>query len=336
MSNILPADLARKMYQDMYRIRQFDTKVVELVDDNEIPGSCHEYCGQEAVAVGICSALTPADVLTSTHRGHGHILAKGGDVGKMFAELFAKSTGYNHGRGGSMHIADIGLGIYGANGIVGAGAPMACGAAHKFLVAGERNVAVSFFGDGAINQGVVHEAMNLAAIWRLPVIFVCENNQYAISTPLREVSILEPYVRAQSYGMPGVSVDGQDVGAVFDAAVSAVDRARSGEGPTFIECKTYRYLGHYSGERHMKVNYRSKEELEYWKGRDPINIWAARLVEDGICAWEEIRRLNQEVDDGIARGLEFARQSPLPEASEALEHMYAVSYPNLPASGAEL
>ncbi|MER9833058.1 thiamine pyrophosphate-dependent dehydrogenase E1 component subunit alpha [Mesorhizobium sp. M0134] len=336
MSNILPPDLARTMYHDMFCIRQFDSKVVALVDDNEIPGSCHEYCGQEAVAVGVCSALTKTDILTSTHRGHGHILAKGGDVGKMFAELLAKSTGYNHGRGGSMHIADVGLGIYGANGIVGAGAPMACGAAHKFKLAGERNVAVSFFGDGAINQGVVHEAMNLAAIWRLPVIFVCENNQYAISTPLRDVSILDPYIRAQSYGMPGVSVDGMDVAAVFEAAVSAVDRARSGEGPTFIECKTYRYLGHYSGERHMKVTYRTNEELEYWKRRDPIDLWAARLIEGGLCTSEEISKLNQKVDDEIARGLQFARQSPEPQVSEALEHMYAVSYPNTPARGAEL
>lgn len=335
MSNILPPDLARKMYRDMFRIRQFENKVVTLVDDNEIPGSCHEYCGQEAVAVGICSALTQTDVLTSTHRGHGHLLAKGGDVGKMLAELLAKSTGYNHGRGGSMHIADFALGIFGANGIVGAGAPIACGAAHKFKVAGERNVAVSFFGDGAINQGVVHEAMNMAAIWRLPVIFVCENNQYAISTPLREVSILEPYVRAQSYGMPGVSVDGMDVGAVYEAAMSAVDNARSGEGPAFIECKTYRYLGHYSGERHMKVNYRSNEEMEYWKARDPLDLWSARLVFEGICTREEIDQLCQQIHDEIAQGLDFARQSPPPEISGALDYMYAVSYPNTPAKGVE-
>lgn len=335
MSNILPPDLARKMYRDMYRIRQFENKVVTLVDDNEIPGSCHEYCGQEAVAVGICTALTQTDVLTSTHRGHGHLLAKGGDVGKMFAELLAKSTGYNRGRGGSMHIADFALGIFGANGIVGAGAPIACGAAHKFKVAGERNVAVSFFGDGAINQGVVHEAMNLAAIWRLPVIFVCENNQYAISTPLREVSILEPYVRAQSYGMPGGSVDGMDVGAVYEAAMSAVDNARSGTGPAFIECKTYRYLGHYSGERHMKVNYRSNEEMEYWKARDPLDLWSARLVSEGICTREEIDQLRQQIDDEIAQGLDFARQSPAPEVSGALDYMYAVSYPNTPARGVE-
>lgn len=335
MSNILPRDVARKMYRDMFRIRQFEDQVVALVDRNEIPGVCHEYSGQEAVAVGICSALTVTDILTSTHRGHGHILAKGGDVGKMFAELLARSTGYNRGRGGSMHIADVALGIYGANGIVGAGTPIACGAAHKFKVAGERNVAVSFFGDGGINQGIVHEAMNLAAIWRLPVIFVCENNLYAISTPLREVTILEPYVRAQAYGMPGVSVDGMDVGAVYEAALCAVDRARSGKGPTFIECQTYRYHGHYSGERHMKVSYRSPEEIEYWKQRDPIDFWANRLVEDGICTREDVNKLNQEVDNEIARGLEFARQSPEPSVSEALDYMYAVSYPNTPAKGAE-
>ncbi|MER8950118.1 thiamine pyrophosphate-dependent dehydrogenase E1 component subunit alpha [Mesorhizobium sp. M0809] len=319
----------------MFRIRQFESRVITLVDDNEIPGVCHEYTGQEAVAVGVCSALASTDILTSTHRGHGHVLAKGGDVGKMFAELLARSTGYNHGRGGSMHIADVALGIYGANGIVGAGAPIACGAAHKFKVAGERNVAVSFFGDGAINQGVVHEAMNLAAVWRLPVIFVCENNQYAVSTPLREVTILEPYVRAQAYGMPSVIVDGMDVGAVYEAALSAVDRARSGEGPTFIECQTYRYFGHYSGERHMKTNYRSAEEMERWKQRDPIDFWANRLVSDGICAREDLNEMKRQVDDQIAAGVAFARQSARPAASEALNYMYAVSYPNTPAAGAE-
>ena len=335
MSNILPPQMARKMYSDMFRIRQFDTKVVELVDDDLIPGGCHEYCGQEAVAVGVCSALSDKDILTSTHRGHGHILAKGGDIGKMFAELFGKSTGYNRGRGGSMHIADVGLGIFGANGIVGAGAPIACGAAHKFKAAGEPHVAVSFFGDGAINQGVVHEAMNLAAIWRLPVIFVCENNLYAMTTPLRDVTILELHERAQSYGMASAKVDGMDVRAVFEASLSAVERARSGGGPSFIQCDTYRYFGHYSGERHMKTTYRTQEEIDKWKERDPLDLWAERLTGASICSAEDIEGMKREVNVQIAEGVEYARQSPTPTPQDALEYMYAVNYPYTPALGAE-
>lgn len=335
MSNIMPAPFARSLYYNMARIRQFENRVVTLVDDNEIAGVCHEYSGQEAVAVGICGALTTSDIVTSTHRGHGHTLAKGGDVGRMFAELLARTGGYNKGRGGSMHIADVGIGIFGANGIVGAGAPIACGAAHKFKAARENRVAVSFFGDGAINQGVLHEAMNLAAIWDLPVIFVCENNQYAISTPLKEVTILDPYVRAQSYGMPGVCVDGMDVEAVYHAALTATERARTGKGPTFIECQTYRYFGHYTGERHMKMNYRSQEELDRWKLRDPIKIWAARMMESGLCAQEDIEAIDAEVNIEIDRGVEFARSSPPPNPAEALDCMYAVPYPNTPAWGVE-
>ncbi|KUM26655.1 hypothetical protein AU467_20160 [Mesorhizobium loti] len=335
MSNILPSELAQKMYYHMARIRRFEDKVITLVDDNEIAGVCHEYSGQEAVAVGICSALSASDIVTSTHRGHGHTLAKGGDVGRMFAELLARTTGYNQGRGGSMHIADVGLGIFGANGIVGAGAPIACGAAHKFKAAGENRVAVSFFGDGAINQGVVHEAMNLAAIWKLPVIFICENNQYAISTPLREVTILEPHVRARAYGMPGVAVDGMDVEAVYHAAITAVERARSGNGPTFIECLTYRYFGHYTGERHMKMTYRTQEELESWKLKDPIKSWTARIVESGLCSLKDIQAIDAEIETEIQRGVDFARSGPLPVSAEALDCMYAVPYPNTPAWGIE-
>ncbi|WP_287378468.1 thiamine pyrophosphate-dependent dehydrogenase E1 component subunit alpha [Mesorhizobium sp.] len=335
MSNIMPAPFARQLYYHMARIRQFENRVVTLVDDNEIAGVCHEYTGQEAVAVGICGALAASDIVTSTHRGHGHTLAKGGDVGRMFAELLARTTGYNQGRGGSMHIADVGLGIFGANGIVGAGTPIACGAAHKFKAARENRVAVSFFGDGAINQGVVHEAMNLAAIWQLPVIFVCENNQYAISTPLKEVTVLAPHVRAQSYGMPSVAVDGMDVEAVYHAAIAATERARSGEGPTFIECLTYRYFGHYTGERHMKMNYRSQDELESWKLKDPIKNWATRMLESGFCTQEDIEAVDVEVAAEIERGVEFARNSPHPNPADALDCMYAVSYPNTPAWGVE-
>ncbi|RZJ02213.1 MAG: thiamine pyrophosphate-dependent dehydrogenase E1 component subunit alpha, partial [Haliea sp.] len=232
----------------MRLIRRFEERVAEQVDANEIAGVCHEYIGQEAVATGVCAALRDDDVITSTHRGHGHIIAKGGKVRYMLAELFGRTTGYNQGRGGSMHIADMRIGIFGANGIVGAGAPMACGAAYRFKRAGDDRVAVPFFGDGAINQGVLHEALNLGAIWNLPVVYVCENNMYAITTPLREVTKLPPHERARAYGMPGIVADGMDVQAVYEATREAVRRARAGEGPSFLEFETYRYVGHYTAE----------------------------------------------------------------------------------------
>lgn len=319
------------LYRTMRLIRRFEERVVELVNRDEIPGVTHEYVGQEAVATGVCAALRPDDVITSTHRGHGHILAKGGDPRRMMAELMGKASGYNRGRGGSMHIADLSLGIYGANGIVGAGTPIACGAALAGKLARSDRVAVSFFGDGGMNQGVVHEALNLAAIWRLPVVFVCENNGYAISASISQMAVVERLAdRAAAYGMPGTSVDGMDVLAVHAAASEAVERARTGAGPTLLECRTYRFVGHFTAEKARGIKYRSDEEIALWRERDPLVTYPAWLRQQGIG---DPARVEAEVEAVLDEAVAFARQSPFPEAEEALDGMYAVTYPGLPARG---
>ncbi|MEK6665115.1 MAG: thiamine pyrophosphate-dependent dehydrogenase E1 component subunit alpha [candidate division NC10 bacterium] len=317
-------------YRTMRLIRRFEERVVELVNRDEIPGVTHEYVGQEAVATGVCAALRPDDVITSTHRGHGHILAKGGAPRRMMAELMGKASGYNRGRGGSMHIADLSLGIYGANGIVGAGAPIACGAALAGKLARSDRVAVSFFGDGGMNQGVVHEALNLAAIWRLPVVFVCENNGYAISAPISQMAKVERLAeRAAGYGMPGTSVDGMDVLAVHAAADEAVERARTGAGPTLLECRTYRFVGHFTAEKARGIKYRSDEEIARWRERDPVVTYPAWLRQQGV----DPAMVDAEVEVLLNEAVAFARQSAFPEAEEALDGMYAVPYPGLPARG---
>ncbi len=319
------------LYRTMRLIRRFEERVVELVNRDEIPGVTHEYVGQEAVATGVCAALRPDDVITSTHRGHGHILAKGGDPRRMMAELMGKASGYNRGRGGSMHIADLSLGIYGANGIVGAGTPIACGAALAAKLARSDRVAVSFFGDGGMNQGVVHEALNLAAIWKLPVVFVCENNGYAISASISEMAAVERLAdRAAAYGMPGTSVDGMDVLSVHAAASEAVERARTGAGPTLVECRTYRFVGHFTAEKARGIKYRSDEEIARWRERDPLLTYPQWLSQQGIG---DPARVEAEVEALLDEAVAFARQSPFPEAEEALDGMYAVTYPGLPARG---
>ena len=318
-------------YRTMRLIRRFEERVVELVNRDEIPGVTHEYVGQEAVATGVCAALRPDDVITSTHRGHGHILAKGGDPRRMMAELMGKATGYNRGRGGSMHIADLSLGIYGANGIVGAGAPIACGAALAAKLERSQRVAVAFFGDGGMNQGVVHEALNLAAIWRLPVVFVCENNGYAISAPISEMAVVERLAdRAAAYGMPGKPVDGMDVLAVHAAACEAVERARTGAGPTLLECRTYRFVGHFTAEKARGIKYRSDEEIARWRERDPLLTYPQWLRKQGIG---DPAAVEAEVEVLLDEAVAFARQSAFPEAEDALDGMYAVTYPGLPARG---
>lgn len=333
MSVTLSKSLAGELYYRMRLIRRFEERVAVLVDANEIAGVCHEYIGQEAVATGVCAALRANDVITSTHRGHGHIIAKGGQVQYMLAELFGRTTGYNKGRGGSMHIADMSIGIFGANGIVGAGAPMACGAAFSFKRAGTDRVAVPFFGDGAINQGVLHESLNLGVIWNLPVVYICENNMYAITTPLREVSKLPPHKRAEAYGMPTVVADGMDVQAVYEATTAAVERARLGGGPSFIEFETYRFVGHYTAEKLMKTNYRSEAEIAEWRKRDAIETWGRRLVECGMWQAEDVEAANAAVEKELDDAFEFAKASPMPEPESALEYVYATPYPGLPAWG---
>ena len=322
------------MYRCMRLIRRFENTVVEMVNANEIPGTTHEYVGEEAVAVGVCAALRDADGITSTHRGHGHILAKGGDPCRVMAELFGRADGYNRGRGGSMHIADLALGIYGANGIVGAGTPIACGAALAAKLAGRGGAVVSFFGDGATNQGVVHEAMNLAAIWKLPVVFVCENNSYAITASIRDMLAISRIAdRAAAYGFPGEQVDGMDVLAVHAAAARAVARARAGDGPSLVECVTYRYSGHFTTEHSLNLKYRSQEEIDAWKAKDPLLTFPARLQDMGVLSAEGKDAVDREVEAVLAEAIAFSRQSPLPKADEALDGMYAVTYPNTPARG---
>jgi pyruvate dehydrogenase E1 component alpha subunit len=305
------------LYRGMLTIRRFEERVVELVNANEIAGVAHEYVGQEAVATGVCAALRVDDVITSTHRGHGHLIAKGADLGRMTAELLGRVDGLNRGRGGSMHVADLSLGIYGANGIVAAGAPFAAGAAWSFSVGGSGRVAVTFFGDGGVNQGVLHETMNLAALWKLPLVFVCENNGYAVTLSQEASTAGSVVERAAAYGMVAAHVDGMDVEAVLTAATRAVALARSGGGPTFLECRTYRFFGHHTAERTMKLAYRSDQEIELWRERDPIATTGARLdpqIRDRIAA---------EVEALLEGAVAFARESPHPDPGDALDYVYA-------------
>jgi TPP-dependent pyruvate/acetoin dehydrogenase alpha subunit len=305
------------LYRTMRTIRRFEEQVVELVNANEIAGVTHEYIGQEAVATGVCAALRRDDVITSTHRGHGHVIAKGAEVRRMLAELLGRTTGLNRARGGSMHIADVSLGIYGANGIVAAGAPIAAGAAWAGVQAGSDRVAVVFFGDGAVNQGVLHETMNMAGIWKLPVVFVCENNGYAVSFASSEATSGSIVGRAAAYDMPAVHVDGMDAEAVLAAASTAVAHARGGNGPSFVECETYRFVGHHTAERTMKLGYRTDEEIERWRERDPLRVLAGRMAPDEVAA------IDAEVEQLLTEALAFARESPRPPVAEARDYVYA-------------
>ncbi len=303
-------ELLLRMYRKMVEIRAFEDKLYFLFLNTLMPGTMHQYNGQEAVAVGVCSALRDTDYITSTHRGHGHCIAKGADLNRCMAEMFAKDTGLCRGMGGSMHIADFGVGMLGATGIVGAGIPIATGAGLSAVVNGTDTVAVAFMGDGAANEGSFHESLNMAAVWKLPVIYVIENNLYGFSTHYNEVFPTEHIAhRGDAYGIPNEVVDGQDVWAVYEAAERAVDRARTGAGPSLVECKTYRYRGH---SRFEPASYRSKEEENEWKRRDPLKLWAARLVEAGIASEDEIKAIRVEVQKRMDAAVEFAENSPDP------------------------
>lgn len=316
-------DQLLQAYRTMQTIRLFEQSVVTLVNTNEIPGVTHEYIGQEAVATGVCAALRRDDVLTSTHRGHGHLIAKGADLSRMFAELMARAAGLNRGRGGSMHVADVSLGIYGANGIVGAGAPFAAGASWALHRGPTGPVGVAFFGDGAINQAVLLETLNLAAAWQLPVVFCCENNGYAVTTPATASARVTPTQRAEGFGLPAREVDGMDLEAVYAAAAWAVEHARSGDGPVFLDCHCYRYVGHNTGEHMLGLNYRSGEEISQWRARDPIERLRARLVERAVLDEAALNALDEEVAAAVAAAVEQARLSPPPEPESALDYMYA-------------
>jgi pyruvate dehydrogenase E1 component alpha subunit len=320
-----PPDLGSAQLVDMLRmmlrIRQFEQRALELYREGVMRGTTHPYIGMEAVAVGTCAALRPADRITSTHRGHGHCLAKGGDPRLMMAELLGRAAGYCKGKGGSMHIADVEAGILGANGIVGGGMGLATGAALATKLAGRDEVAVCFFGDGALNQGIFHEAANMAAIWGLPVVYVCENNQYAMSARAdRFTSVPDPSVRAGSYGFPGLSCDGMDALAVYKTVGGAVARARAGGGPSLVVCLTYRYLGHHVGD---PLNYRDKAEVEAWRAKDPIERLRGALLERRVLTAAGADGLRAEVEREIDDAVAFAKASPEPDPSTLAEDVYA-------------
>lgn len=305
----------------MLKIRHFEEKVYELYGQNLVPGTIHLYVGQEAVAVGVCANLRKEDYITSTHRGHGHCIAKGADLRKIMAEILGKKTGYCKGKGGSMHIADFSIGMLGATAVVGAGIPIAVGAGLSIKLRGTDQVVACFFGEGASNQGTFHEGINLAATWSLPVVFVCENNLYAMGTKQSIVMKIENVAdRAAAYGIPGVTVDGNDVLVVYEAAWKAVNRARCGEGPTLIECKTYRHKGH---SRFDPATYRPKEEVEEWLKRDPLPRLRAKLLEMGLLTEQEAKNLEQEIISAVEEAVKFAMESPYPAPEEALENIYA-------------
>ena len=276
------------LHRRMVRIRLFEEAAGRLAEANRLPGFLHLYVGEEAVASGVCGALNDDDHITSTHRGHGHLVAKGGDFNRMMAELMGKATGYCKGKGGSMHISDTSLGMLGANGIVGAGSPIAVGAAFANRYRGRGQVAVAFFGDGSTNIGAFHEAANMACALHLPIVFACENNEYGEFTPRHKTMAISDIVdRAAGYGMPGVIVDGMDVIAVHEAAVEAVERARQGDGPSLIEAKTYRYYNHH-GIQNLGLKYRPDEEVAAWKQRDPIFTFEDRMIENGVATREKV------------------------------------------------
>jgi pyruvate dehydrogenase E1 component alpha subunit len=319
-------DLLLQMYRSMQRIRQFESRIRDLATANEIPGFVHVSIGEEASATGVCAALRPTDRITSTHRGHGHLIAKGGRLDAMMAEIFGKRTGYCKGKGGSMHIVDFSLGILGANGIVGAGLPIATGSALAAQIAGKDDVTACFFGDGASNEGTFHESLNLAAIWKLPVVFVCENNGFGEFTPMHTVtSVKDIAVRAKAYDIPGFIVDGNDVLEVYKYASEAVARARSGGGPTLLECKTYRWEGHVVGEQAFLGSgaYRTTEEIEQWKRKCPLLKFEKFVLEGGKINEAELRRIADEAAAELDAAINFARTSPLPDPAEVTDDVFA-------------
>ncbi|KKB73554.1 MULTISPECIES: thiamine pyrophosphate-dependent dehydrogenase E1 component subunit alpha [Bacillus] len=324
MEAALTKEKAEWMYKKMLEIRKFEDKVHELFAQGILPGFVHLYAGEEAVAVGVCAHLNDKDSITSTHRGHGHCIAKGCDIKGMMAEIYGKATGLCKGKGGSMHIADFDKGMLGANGIVGGGFPLACGAALTAKYKGEKNVSVCFFGDGANNQGTFHEGINLAAIWKLPVIFVAENNGYGEATPFSYASSCKAIAdRAAGYGIPGVQVDGKDVMAVYQAAEEAVKRAKNGEGPTLIECITYRNYGHFEGDAQRYKT--SEEKLEHQEEKDAISIFRRELLASQKLTEEELDRIETSVAKAVEEAVEFSEKSPYPDQAELLTDVY-VSY----------
>ncbi|HEU5267590.1 MAG TPA: thiamine pyrophosphate-dependent dehydrogenase E1 component subunit alpha [Jatrophihabitans sp.] len=315
-------EVLRDLHRRMVRIRLFEEEAGKLMEGGRLPGFLHLYVGQEAVGAGVMATLRADDVITSTHRGHGHAVAKGADLRYMYAELFGKTTGYCKGRGGSMHINDLSIGMLGANGIVGGGIPHAVGAALAASYKGQDSVAVPFFGDGASNIGAFHESANLAAVLKLPVVFVCENNGYAEFTPQAKHMLLENVAdRAAAYGMPSEIVDGMDVLAVYQMARKLVERARAGEGPSMLEAKTYRYYDH-QGVKGLRTPYRTQEEIELWKERDAITALEVRLTGADVVGKDELEAVWQETRDEIVEAIKFAENSPDPDPADLLDNVY--------------
>ena len=309
------------MYENMLKIRKFEEKAMVLFSEGQIPGFVHLYIGEEAVATGACANLKDDDYITSTHRGHGHIVSKGGDLKLMMAELFGKETGYCKGKGGSMHIADATKGILGANGIVGAGHNIAAGAGLSAKYRGTEQVCICFFGDASTNQSTFHESLNLASVWKLPVVYVCENNGYGISmSQERHMAVKHISDRATAYNIPGVTVDGNDVFAVYEAVEAAVKRARKQQGPTLVECKTYRHRGHFEGD---PTTYREASELQEWIEKDPVKRMEAFLMENKVATQAEIDGLHHKIAAAIDEAVAFAQSSAYPATEEAVKDIYS-------------
>jgi len=315
----IPPDRLLQMYRDMTRIRKFEEKVYYLFLQGQIVGTIHQYQGQEAVAVGVCSALRREDCITSTHRPHGHCIAKGVSIHSMMAELFARATGCCKAKGGSMHMGDVSVGAMPAIAIVAGGVTIAAGMGLAFKFQKSDRVVACFFGDGAVNEGAFHEGVNLAAIWKLPVVFVCENNLYAASTPVQLTTPVAIAARAAAYGIPSVVVDGNEVMAVYAATRAAVESARSGGGPTLLECQTYRTVGHSRGDA---STYRPKEEVEAWKQKDPITRLKGHLIANRVATETDLAAVDREVEKEIEAAVVFAQESPPPRPEDALLYVY--------------
>ena len=319
----LTKEFALQLLRKMLEIRLFEEKIVDQYARGNVPGLAHLYIGEEAVAVGACASLKEGDLITSTHRGHGHCIAKGADPKRMMAELFGKKDGYCKGKGGSMHIASMDIGMLGAMGIVGSGSPIAVGAALAARIRKSNQVVICFFGDGATNTGAFHESSNFAALHKLPIVFVCENNLYGISVSMeRHTAIKNIADRAAGYAMPGVIVDGNDVTKVYEVVGKAVKAARMGKGPTLVECKTYRFRGHFEGDPNLGERYRDKEEIKRWMAKCPIKKLKDEVLEKKLATKREIELIEKEISRQIEDAMRYAEASPFPDGEETLEDLF--------------
>jgi pyruvate dehydrogenase E1 component alpha subunit len=325
MMNI-PRDQMIELYKMMVEIRLFEEKIQDLYARGLVPGSVHLYIGQEAVATGVCAHLRKEDYITSTHRGHGHLIAKGADLRHMMAELFGRRTGYCKGKGGSMHIADFDLGILGSNGIAGGGIPLAVGAGLSSKMRGTDQVTVCFFGDGASNNGTFHEGLNFASVHRVPVVFICENNLYGISVSQKQHQAIQDIsIRSAAYNMPGITIDGNDVLAVYQTSGKAIEQARAGKGPTLVECKTYRWRGHYEGDPNQGRRYRTTEEIQAWMKKCPIKRFEEKLIKEKVLNKNKMKHVQEEIGKKIEEAVAFANQSPFPDPQDIFEDVYVSS-----------